>query len=326
LFATAATPAAACSSERTEVTETTPAGQSISAVVMTLNEQNNLEYCLRSIRPWADEIIVVDMRSEDGTAEIARRYADTVLEHERIEGFDAGRERGFDEAAGDWIFSIDADEVVPARLGRWVREFIASDPDFDVVLIPRANVFLGRWLRSSPWWPGKPRLFRRGRLKVSSTLHAGLQPVPGARIKRLPKDPRLSMWHFAHPSIEAMTAKTNRYTSIEARQALAAGQGDPGIRELLWGPLRAAAVYAAKLGPRDGVAGLIYAVDRAYYGFMAAAKRWDEARIPARQGEYDRMREELIGEYETSAAADAEALPGRSAAQPEREASQPSST
>jgi hypothetical protein len=105
------------------------------------------------------------------------------------------------------------------------------------------------------------------------------------------------MWHFAYPSAESLTAKTNRYTSIEARQALAAGRDDPSVRELLWAPIRAALVYIAKLGPRDGMAGLIYAVDRAYYGFMSAAKRWDEKRNPTRQGEYDRMRRDLLAEY-----------------------------
>lgn len=265
---------------------------------MTLNEEHNIGFCLRSVRPWCDEIVVVDMKSEDRTVEIAREYADTVLEHERIEGFDAGREKGFETAVGDWIFSIDADEVVTVELAAWIREFVAADSPYDVVMIPRANVFLGRWLKSSPWWPGKPRMFRRGRLQVSGTLHHGLVPVKGARIKTLPRKDTLSMWHFAYPSIESLTAKTNRYTSIEARQAIEKGEGDPGIRELLWAPMRAAIVYFRKLGPRDGMAGLVWAVDRAYYRFMSAAKRWDEARLPTRQKEYDAMREKILAAYD----------------------------
>lgn len=269
----------------------------ISAVVMTLNEEHNLEYCLRSVRSWCDQVIVVDMHSEDRTSEIAHRFADLVLRHERIEGFDAGREKGFVSAAGDWILSIDADEVIPPSLATWIRRFVDSDPAFDLALIPRVNVFLGRWIKSSPWWPGKPRLFRRGTLEVSGKLHLGLVPKPGSRVKHLPRDPDLSMWHFTYPSIESLTHKTNRYTTIEARQALEEGKGDPGIIELLWPPLRAVLVYFRRFGPRDGMAGLAYAVDRAYYGFMAVAKRWDEARAGERQALYDQIREDIVSGY-----------------------------
>jgi glycosyltransferase involved in cell wall biosynthesis len=266
--------------------------QRISAVIMTLNEEHNIEFCLRSVRPWCNEVIVVDMKSEDQTVEIARRYADTVLEHDRIEGFDAGRGKGFTTASGDWVLSIDADEVVTPELAAWIRAFVAADPPYDV----------GRWLKSSPYWPGKPRLFRRGKLEVSGTLHHGLMPVRGARIKKLPKQANLSMWHFAYPSIESLTAKTNRYTSIEARQALDAGRGDPSLVELLWAPMRAVLVYFAKLGPRDGMAGLVWTVDRAYYRFMSAAKRWDEARLPTRQQEYDEMREKIVARFSDAGA------------------------
>ena len=92
---------------------------SVSAVVMTLNEERNIEYCLRSVRSWCDEVIVVDMVSQDRTREIAGRYADEVLEHERIQGFDAGRTKGFERATGDWILSIDADEVITPELAEW---------------------------------------------------------------------------------------------------------------------------------------------------------------------------------------------------------------
>ena len=113
---------------------------SISAVVMTLNEERNIEFCLRSVRPWCDEIVVADNYSDDRTPEIAKRFADKFLSNERFEGFDAGREKAFEAATGAWILSIDADEVVTPQLAAWIREFIDSDPPYDVVLVPRANV------------------------------------------------------------------------------------------------------------------------------------------------------------------------------------------
>jgi glycosyltransferase involved in cell wall biosynthesis len=266
----------------------------ITGTVLTLNEELNLEFCLRSLSTWCDEVIVVDMMSDDRTQEIARRYTDLVLEHPRIVDFGAARQLGVDRSTADWILSIDADEVVTPALAIWLREFIDSDPPFDMVLIPRVNVFLGRWLRSTPWWPGKPRLFRRGSVIVTTDLHKGLVPTPGSRIGKLPKRPELSLWHFTRLSLEDITAKTNRYTSIEAQHALAEGSGDPSVRDLLWRSLREVGVYVAKRGYRDGLGGFAYMLDRAYYRFLLQAKRWDIPRAAKRRARYDAWRESIL--------------------------------
>lgn len=270
----------------------------ISAVVMTLNEERNLEYCLRSLRPWCDEVLVLDMMSDDRTPEIAHRYADRVLTTDRIEAFDAARGSAFSAATGDWIMSIDADEVVPIGLARWIRSTVEADPAFDVALIPRANVFLGRWIRSSNWWPGLPRLFRRDALDATPRLHRGLRPRESARIGRLPRDPALSIWHFSYLSLDALTAKTNRYTTIEARQALERGRRVPKPRHLFTRAVRyVVRDYIGRRGYRDGIAGLAWAMDRAYYRYLAVAKRWDETHAPARQARYDEMRESIVSRY-----------------------------
>ena len=90
----------------------------ISAVIMTLNEEHNVEFALRSVRPWCDEVIVVDMMSDDRTQEIARRYVDQLLTHERVGFVEPARVQGFAAATGDWIINIDADEVVSPGLAR----------------------------------------------------------------------------------------------------------------------------------------------------------------------------------------------------------------
>ena len=96
----------------------------ITAAVLTLNEELNIEFCLRSVSTWCDEIIVVDMLSDDGTREIARLYTDLVLDHPRIVDFGLARQLGVDRSTSDWILSIDADEVVTPELAKWVRKFI----------------------------------------------------------------------------------------------------------------------------------------------------------------------------------------------------------
>jgi glycosyltransferase involved in cell wall biosynthesis len=250
------------------------------------------------------------MESSDRTTEIAGRYADQILSHEKIEGFDAGRQKAFEAATGDWIFSLDADEVATPELGAWIRQFVDSDPPYDVALIPRANVYLGRWLRSTSWWPGKPRLFRKGMVQVTPKLHKGLVPLPTARIARLPQDPDISLWHFTMPTVSGMVDRSNRYTSIEARQALAAGAARPGWFELMYEAARGIAPYVLRRGYRDGMAGLVYAIDQVYYRWLAVVKRWDEVNSPTRQPRYDRQREEILSRF--PARAD-EALPADTA-------------
>lgn len=281
----------------------------ITAVVLTLNEERQIEYCLRSIRSWCDEIVLVDMHSEDATTSIAAKYGALVVDHERIPDFDLARAAGIAASTCDWIFSIDADEVVTPALATWIREFVDSDPDYDMALIPRANVFLGRWLKSTPWWPGKPRLFRRGAVHASADLHHGLVPEVGVRIAKLPKSRQLSMWHFARSSLDEIGAKTNRYTTIQARQRVAAGDGDPRWHELFLPAGKELLKYVVKRGYRDGLGGLFYAVDRAYYRFSLQAKRWDEARVPARQARYDESREKILSGFPDAGRVDGSPIP-----------------
>lgn len=272
-------------------------GARITGAVLTMNEEANIEFCLRSLYSWCDELIVVDMRSTDRTREIARRYTDKILDHEPICDFGLARELALDNSTGDWFLSIDADEVVTPQLATWIRKFIDSDPPYEAALIPRANVFLGRWLRSTPWWPGKPRLFRKDWLTVTAELHRSLVAKDGARVARLPRDPEISLWHFTRLSLDDIAAKTNRYTTIEALTALGEGQGDPRMLTLFWRSFRELLVYGAKRGYRDGLGGLAYALDRAYYRFLLQAKRWDIPRAATRRARYDSWRERILSGF-----------------------------
>jgi len=273
------------------------AGARITGAVLTMNEEANIEFCLRSLHSWCDELIVVDMHSTDRTREIARHYTDKILDHEPIRDFGLARQLALDSCTADWFLSIDADEIVTPQLADWIRAFIDSDPPYEAALIPRANVFLGRWLRSTPWWPGKPRLFRRDWLIVTAELHRSLVAKPGARVARLPKRPEVSLWHFTRLSLEDIATKTNRYTTIEAMTELSEGRGDPNVLGIFWRSFRELLVYGAKRGYRDGLGGLAYALDRAYYRFLLQAKRWDIPRAATRRARYDRWRERILDDF-----------------------------
>jgi glycosyltransferase involved in cell wall biosynthesis len=196
-------------------------GPRISVVVHTLNEERNLPFCLRSVRPWVDEIVVCDMHSDDRTPEIAREFGAHVVTHERAGYADPARAFAVAQAHGDWILVLDADELVPEPLSRRLRE-LADAGEADVVRLPRLNYHLGAPLRHTGWGPRQdrlPRFFRRGAVTYSPDIHS--HPVPSGRQLDLPYRDREAIVHFNYLDCAHFLEKLNVYTSIEARQARA---------------------------------------------------------------------------------------------------------
>jgi len=140
----------------------------ISVYIIAYNEADKIEAALRSVT-WADEILVADSHSTDGTAEIARRYTDRVMQVP-FEGFGKLRNDVIEQLTGDWIFSLDADERCTAAAAEEIRRVIADPGAADAYLVPRCNFFFGRWIRHSGWYPDyrQPQLFRRGRLRYTT--------------------------------------------------------------------------------------------------------------------------------------------------------------
>src|SRR5215207_10331034 len=159
----------------------------ISVVINTFNEEKNLPYSLRSVRPWADEIIVVDMHSEDSTVEIARKFGAKVFLHERVGYADPARAYAVANATAEWILMLDADEVVPAPLSCHLKR-IADDDRADIVMIPWLNYLLGAPLLHSGWGPEQDkqfRFFKRGMVEFTPKVHHVSKIVPGARVLQL---------------------------------------------------------------------------------------------------------------------------------------------
>jgi glycosyltransferase involved in cell wall biosynthesis len=274
----------------------------ISAVVITRDEERNLPYCLASLRDWCDELIVVDMHSTDRTREIATQLADVVIDHPVVEGFDVARLAGVEAARNELIFVLDADEIVHPGLAEWLSAQIRSGRPIEVIAVPRVNIMLGRWLRNSDWWPGYlPRLFRRESMNVSDRLHRGLKRKEGTKRIEAPADPQHAIWHFTHQTLDTYTDKANRYTTIEANQAVEDGARPVSPRRILipvvqefWNR------YVVYAGFRDGTAGLAMAIGRAYYRFLSQAKIRDVVEGKARAARLEALRRQLLDGYASS--------------------------
>ena len=139
----------------------------LSVYIIAFNEADKIEAALKSVT-WADEIVVADSFSTDGTAEIARRYTDRVLQVP-FEGFGKLRNDVLAQLTGDWVFSLDADERCTPAAAAEIRRIIDQAHAVDAYLVPRRNFFFGRWIEHSGWFPDyrQPQLFRRGKLKYT---------------------------------------------------------------------------------------------------------------------------------------------------------------
>lgn len=225
----------------------------LSVAIITRNAASQLESCLASVT-FAEEVVVVDSGSTDGTIELARRHGARVIAKEWL-GFGPQKQFAVEAASHDWVLCLDADESLSENL----RDSIISElkaPRGLVYAMPRCNRFLGRWLRHGEGYPDwSVRLFHRKHARWSDdTVHEKV--VTTCPILRLRGD----LLHDSAESLEKYLDKQNRYTSLQAELLRAAGRR-ANVLHLLFSPsLRFVKFYLLRLGFLDGVAGLVHIV------------------------------------------------------------------
>lgn len=243
----------------------------ISVLINTRNEEANIRLCLESARP-ADEIVVVDMESEDRTVEIAREYTDKVYSHPKLGYADPARAFALSKASCDWVLILDADELATPGLWKAIRAIAASDRA-DVAIIPFRTWMFGRELKGGGWGAGQdthPRFFRRSTNILSERVHLMFEIPASARVERI-TDLGACIVHFNYLDLEHFLEKSNRYTTIEARNAREGKKaGLPHFRAAM---AKAAKEFIrrffVKKGYRDGSTGFLLAFLQASYYLSA---------------------------------------------------------
>lgn len=239
----------------------------LSAVVLTQDVAGIVERCLRALA-FADEIVVVDAHSEDGTDTIAQDLGARVVKN-RWPGFAAQRRFGLEHARGEWVFMCDSDEVVTPELAAEIRSRVddagASTPDG--FRIRRRNHYMGRPIRHGPWAGDlQLRLFRRGAGRVTEqSVHEGIvvDGEVGACTAVLD--------HYTHHSLSDSIDRINRYTTLEAQDR--AGRRRIGALDPLVPPVGVFLNYYVRRGGwRDGMAGLMLAATTAMYKALLYVK------------------------------------------------------
>jgi len=223
----------------------------LSAVLITRNAAAVLAPCLESLA-FADEIVVVDSGSSDGTAEIAGRYGARLVQKEWL-GFGRQKQYAVDQARHDWVLCLDADETVSPRLAASIQAALAA-PVSPVYRMPRRNRFLGRWLSHGEGYPDwSPRLFNRMNARWSDDLvhEKVLYAVTPGTLQG-------DLMHDSSDDLTAYLERQNRYTTLAARQAYELGRS-AGFFHILMSPVvRFLKFYVLRLGFLDGMPGLLH--------------------------------------------------------------------
>ena len=253
----------------------------LSVTIITLNEEQNIRRTLQSVN-WADEIIVLDSGSTDGTVAICREFTDKVY-HQSWLGFSGQKNAAIDRAAGEWVLSLDADEPVEGALAEEIRRIISSPGSFDGYRIPRKTFFLGKWIRHGGWYPDyNLRLFRRGKGRFEErAVHEAItvQGTVGSTVHAIE--------HHAFPDLASYMSSINKYSSLAVSEMAKRGISPfkAGWSNILLRPLLTFVYkYLFRRGFLDGKHGLVLNLFHSYYVFAKYAKAWEHrSRIPRKE-------------------------------------------
>ena len=242
----------------------------LSVILITRNEEANLEDCLASLDGIAQQLVVVDANSSDRTLEIAQNYGATIAQPSDWPGFGPQKNRALELATGDWVLSLDADERLTPALKSEILTAIHHNAHIDCFAIPRLSWYCGRFIRHSGWSPDYvDRLFKRGTARFSEDLvHERL--IPSGAVAKL-ENPLL---HYSFMNYSQVLQKLDRYSTASAEQAFAKGKTATPIKAILHGAWAFIRTYIVRAGFLDGPQGFTLAMSNAQGTYYRYIKLW----------------------------------------------------
>jgi glycosyltransferase involved in cell wall biosynthesis len=243
----------------------------ISTYIIAFNEAAKIKAAVESVL-WADEIVVADSGSTDGTAEIATELGARVVQIP-FQGFGELRNRAIEACRCDWIFSLDSDERCTKELRDEILGLIAGTPAHDVYRVPRRNYMMGRWIRGSGWYPNfrQPQLFRKGAMRYKpDPVHEGYELLSSKPLGTL----RHAVWQIPFRNLEEVIRKIDRYSTLGVQKLAGKKVSMAGaIGHATWAFLKH---YFFKRGFIDGWAGFVIAFGNFEGTFYRYAKRYEQ--------------------------------------------------
>ncbi|MFZ3083246.1 glycosyltransferase family 2 protein [Rhodoferax ferrireducens] len=242
----------------------------ISVYIIAYNEVEKVTATIESAR-WADEIVLVDSWSSDGTPELATSLGARVVQVD-FKGFGDLRNQAIAACSHEWIFSLDADERCTDEVATEIRRLVSDQNSADVYRVPRRNFFMGRWIKHSGWYPNyrQPQLFRKGRMSYDQkAVHEGYLLNTSKPVGHL----KNAIWQFPFKNMSEVMHKANRYSTLGAQriaqQRLSMGSA---LSHGIWAFVKH---YLFKLGFMDGWAGFVIALqsfEGTFYRYVKAVE------------------------------------------------------
>lgn len=243
----------------------------LSVVVITKNEQDNIQECLESVK-WANEIILVDAQSTDRTVEIAKKYTDKIFIKE-WKGYSDAKNFGTQYTTSNWIFYLDADERITDELREEILQIISGENDEIVgYMVARRTYFLGKWIRHCGWYPNYVmRMVKKGYGKFND-LNVHERLVVSGKVGKFKND----LLHYTDKNLYHYFEKFNDYTNLAAIDLVDKEKKFKLINLLLNPIFTFIRMYFLRLGFLDGIHGLVLCTLSSFYVFTKYAKLWEK--------------------------------------------------
>lgn len=247
--------------------------QPLSIAITAYNEEANIARCLQSAADLAEEIVVVDSGSADGTKQIAQGFGARVVHQEWL-GHSAQKQVAIDHCSRDWVLVLDCDEELSPELRASVLDFFNGGRarQFDGAWCSRKVWFLGRWITHGDWYPDrKLRLVRRSKARMSGDKAHDAVVVDGTTTL-LSGD----LHHYSFPSINRYVEKMNGFADLFLEKQRAEGLHwslCSNVARPVWRFFRA---YVLRRGFLDGFPGLWIAVATAFFAFVRYSRKYED--------------------------------------------------
>lgn len=244
----------------------------ISAVIITLNEEKNIERCLQSLLPVADEIVVVDSGSTDATLDLVKQFNARIF-HQNWLGYSEQKNKGNNWASHDWILSLDADECLSDEL---CQELIKLKENPKTAILNRMTNYCGTWIKHGSWFPDrKVRFFNRTQSHWQGDIHEKILTNQTEK----PHELKGLLLHYSYHQTSEHWLQLHKFTTLTAKHAIESGKKTNIIKLYLSPIWRFFRDYVFKLGFLDGSAGFQIARISAYGVYLKNKKMKSAKRV-----------------------------------------------
>lgn len=246
----------------------------ISVVINVRNEAEALTKCLRSIKNFADEIIIVDMHSTDGSDKVSKNFGAKLYPYRAMKYVEPARNFAISKATGKWILLLDPDEFLNKSLKRELLS-VTKRTSVDFVKIPRKNIIFGKWMRHSNCWPDYLiRFFKKGSVTWKKEIHS--QPTTKGNGLTLLDSEKLAIRHNNYSTVSQFIIRAMRYSGVQADE-LKAEDYKIKTSDFILKPVQEfnSRFFFAE-GYKDGFHGLVFSVLQAFAIALIYIRLWEK--------------------------------------------------